>query len=199
MTTNRILCWAIAGFLLSATAYAVESTPIGAYPREGQSIGRVRLPAPESDAERRYLGLSGTGQFALGQVRAKILVVEVFSFYCPHCQRAARTVNALFDRIEGDDKARGAIRMVGVGAGNSPYEVGLFKKTYDVRFPLFADDDLMQTTLLGARATPTFFVLQVDRNGDPKVISVSEGEFNDPGIFLTQLLKAVADAGEANP
>jgi len=154
---------------------------------------------PSFPEERSYLGLSGEGTFNLWQVKAKVVLVEFFSFYCPHCQRAAPQVNALFRRIEERSDARGVLKLIGIGAGNSPYEVSQFKESYGIQFPLFSDGDLDITRKLNVQATPTFVGVWLTREGTQRQIYFREGEFGDAEQLLSEVLKAYKLALEEKP
>ncbi len=58
------------------------------------------LSAPERDVHRQYLGLENGEPFVLGQIKADIIIIEIFSMYCPICQREAANVNTLFSLIQ---------------------------------------------------------------------------------------------------
>lgn len=144
----------------------------------------IRLPVPERDQDRHYLGLSKGESFALEQIDAHLIVVQVYSMYCPICQREAERVNTLFDQITGDKKIAAKTKVLGIGAGNSAYEVDFYRSTYKVLFPLFADGKFELHKLLGEVGTPYFYLLQRDRNGHLKLVYDKSGAFESPEGFL---------------
>jgi len=81
------------------------------------------------------LGLSGSGSFKIPQIKAKVVIIEIFSMYCPYCQKDAPGVNELYLLIENNADIKNKIKLIGIGAGNSSYEVEVFKKTYTVPSP----------------------------------------------------------------
>jgi thiol-disulfide isomerase/thioredoxin len=158
-------------------------------------IGIVkRLPAfelnsPQDGTEIRYLGLPGTGNFKIGQIKAQFLIIEVFNFYCPHCQKAASQVNELYQKIQGRPDIKDKIRMIGLGAGNSNYEVNSFRERYQVPFPLFPDQSMDIAKMLGVRGTPTFIGVTVNGKGYEEQFYFHEGTFQDTGQFLDEIVK----------
>ena len=89
---------------------------------------------------KNYLGLTGSGTFKITQVKAQAVLIEIFSMYCPYCQKDAPGINELFQAIEENAEMKGRIKIIGIGAGNSAYEVGVYKKKYNVPFPLIPDE-----------------------------------------------------------
>ncbi|MBU1055948.1 MAG: redoxin domain-containing protein [Proteobacteria bacterium] len=153
------------------------------------SFPEFQLPAPVSEAEKKYLGLSDDTDFNIGQIKTKVLIIELFSFYCPHCQRSASKVNELYHIIEKQDGLKGRIKIIGIGAGNSNYEIGSFKKKYEVPFPLFPDQGVEIFNLLRAKATPTFIGIKLNGNGSVEQFYLSEGGFKDSQQFLNEIIK----------
>jgi len=88
----------------------------------------MELSAPDDPSERSYLGLSDDRHFRIQDVKAAVVIIEIFSMYCPFCQREAPVVNRLYNKIEGNTSIKGKIKLIGIGAGNSSFEVGIFKK-----------------------------------------------------------------------
>jgi hypothetical protein len=52
-----------------------------ATPPVGGTLPDFSLPIPKDPAERNYLGFSGDGLFRAPQIKAKVVVIEVFSLY----------------------------------------------------------------------------------------------------------------------
>ena len=50
-------------------------------PIQGGTIPAIQLIAPENSADRSYLGLPEGERFSIHQVRAKVVIVELFSMY----------------------------------------------------------------------------------------------------------------------
>jgi thiol-disulfide isomerase/thioredoxin len=159
---------------------AVEAN---ATPEEGQVFPNLHLPLPQRVEERNYLKVEN-GPFTLSQVRSKIIIVEIFSMYCPHCQREAPNVNRLYEAIQADPKMASKIRLIGIGAGNSIFEVDAFRNLYHIEFPLIPDPNLVVHKKLGGVGTPYFFVLKHGPGGTLKVLYSRVGTFGEPQDFL---------------
>lgn len=50
-------------------------------PATGGTLPQFELAAPDSATAKNYLGLPGTGQFSVPQIKAKAIIIEVFSMY----------------------------------------------------------------------------------------------------------------------
>ena len=187
--------------VITATLFACASAPVGeecpvdsgtavksAYAARG-NFPLFELSIPAGEREKGYLGLSGSGTFKIGQIKARVVIIEVFSFYCPHCQRTAAQINDLYRMIEGRADLKGKIKMIGIGAKNSAYEVDAYKERYHVPFPLFPDEDMGITEKLGVKGTPTFIGVTVDGKGYQERIYFGEGGFQDNQKFLTEIIR----------
>ncbi len=134
-------------------------------PSKGGTLPAIHLPIPKNPAEKEYLGLSGQGTFKIPQIKTKVVLIEIFSMYCPYCQRDAPIVNELYPLIENNADLKNRIKLIGIGAGNSPYEVEVFKKTYHVPFPLFPDKDFSIHKACGEARTPYLVVVKINEEG----------------------------------
>jgi peroxiredoxin len=167
--------------LLSAVAISevgVDSAKLASieYSLEGQ---------PETAAK---LGLSGRKSFILPDIEAELLVVELFSMYCPHCQREAPRVNELYDMVKGMKDLDNKAQFLGIGLGNTPYETGLFAKKYGIEFPLVADAEVKTSEALAKRArTPTFLILKNTKAADLKVLYSEVGRIKDLSAFVDRI------------
>jgi len=174
-----------------ADAWAANVTVIGD-PAKSETGGKTTvtgfdLPIPVSEGEKGYLGLSGSGNFNVGQVKARVVIIEMFSFYCPHCQRSAAQINDLYQMIEKRADLKGKIKIIGIGVKNSAYEVNGYKEKYQVPFPLFPDKDMAITEKIGVKGTPTFIGVKVDGKGNQEQFYFSEGGFQDNQKFLAEI------------
>lgn len=157
---------------------------------KGGVLPAINLPVPKSPEERGYLGVTGSGNFKIPQIKAKVVIIEIFSMYCPYCQREAPGINELYQTIENNSEVKNGIKLIGIGAGNSPFEVGVFKKTYNVPFPLFPDGDFTIHKMLGDIRTPYFIVIKINDDGTHQVVHSEVGGFTGPQPFLEMVLTA---------
>ena len=167
----------------------VTDTATKSVSADGPGFPIFELPIPGNEGEKGYLGLSGSGTFRVGQIKARVVIMEVFSFYCPHCQRSAAQINDLYRMIEGRADLKGKIKMIGIGAKNSAYEIDAYKERYHVPFPLFPDEDMEITEKLKVKGTPTFIGVKVDGKGNQKQVYFGEGGFQDNQKFLTEIIR----------
>ena len=164
--------------------FAADENPIAV----GRPLPVFSLPAPENSAHLAYLGLAPGKSFHIREIKAQVVIIEIFSMYCPHCQREAPTVNAFYERIEKDRHLRGRVKLIGIGAGNTAFEVAFFQKKYAIPFPLFPDEKFEIHNKMGQVRTPYF--IGVTLNGDQATIFYSQlGGPQDARQFLDALLK----------
>ena len=178
-----LLTW---GLVLFGPAAGRAAAP----PPVGGQLPDFTLGVPKDADEKTYLGLSGSGAFKIPQIRAKTVVVEIFSMYCPYCQKEAPNVNRVYEKIEADPALRGKIKLIGIGVGNSAFEVGVFRKKYNIPFPLFPDGDFALHKLLGEVRTPYFIGLKINPDGSHQVIHSRLGAFESPEKFLEEIVRS---------
>lgn len=181
-----ISCFAVPNYF----ALAASSPPLA-----GAVLPDIKLVAPQNPGERDYLGISVAGSFKIPQIKTSIVIIEIFSMYCPFCQAKAPKINELYYAIEKNLNLKGRIKLIGIGAGNSSFEVGVFRKTYDIPFPLFPDGDFSIHKALGEVRTPYFIGVKINDNGN-RVFYSKPGGFEKPEQFLGLMLKLSGLKGE---
>jgi len=159
-------------------------------PEKGGVLPIINLPIPKNPAERAYLGLSGDGTFRIPQIKANVVIIEIFSMYCPYCQKDAPGVNELYNRIEKDSDLKNRIKIIGIGAGNSSYEIEIYRKTYTVPFPLFSDKDFTIHKAYGEVRTPYFIVAKINDDGTHKIVHSQLGGYPGAEPFLQLVLES---------
>jgi len=181
--------------MIAGLAIVLSSAPAGAetFQVNGDALAGIQLPIPQNNAEKEYLGVSGKGTFSLSQLKAATLIIEVFSMYCPHCQREAPVVNELHGLIEKDASLRKGVKLVGIGIGNTPFEVDVYREKFKVLFPLFADDSLQLRKISESQfRTPTFIVAGIGPRGGFKILDVHVGPIKDLAKYLENVKKLEA-------
>ena len=113
-------------FFSVTSAFAVDVAP----PKEGESLPEMLLPAIEDAGVQKYLGVSGGEPFSVNDIQGEVVIIQIFSMYCPHCQADAPFVNELYKKIQNSSQIREKIKLLGIGAGNSNLEVDIFRQKY---------------------------------------------------------------------
>ena len=94
-------------FCFFQSGYAAERTPA-----KGESFPDIALPIPVKADYREYLGLTGKGQFKISHIKADVVIVEIFSMYCPYCQREAPNINELYKLISQKNDLKHKIKII---------------------------------------------------------------------------------------
>jgi peroxiredoxin len=161
----------------------------GSPPSKGDVLPDIKLFVPKNSSHRNYLGLPDETFFKIPQIKAKVVIIEIFSMYCPYCQREAPEVNRLYNIIENDPTLKDKVKVIGIGTGNSSFEVDVFRNKYSVPFPLIADEDYSVHKSFGEVRTPYFLGININEDGTHKVFYSKAGEFTGAEPFLTLMLQ----------
>ena len=190
--------------ILAVTAVLVASllpapTTANPPPQPTGPLPDFKLPVPERAADKNYLGLTTRGPFTITQIKAQVVIIEIFSMYCPYCQREAPEVNRLYHMIENDPTLKGAIKLIGIGAGNTPFEVQVFKEKYKVPFPLFPDEDFTLHKAFGEVRTPFFIGVRINDDKTHRVFYAKLGGTEGAESFVKLMLRLSGLEQEKKP
>ncbi|MBK5101955.1 MAG: TlpA family protein disulfide reductase [Desulfobacteraceae bacterium] len=169
------------GFLSMSAQVAISGI---APPAEGTQIPQLILPTPQNADHRRYLRLDGGESFQVSDIKASVVIIEIYSLYCPYCQEEAPMLNELYQAIEKAEYFSGKIKLIGIGVGNTSFEVEAYRTTYNVPFPLFPDNDFTIHKSLGETRTPYFIAIKISDDGSHKVIYSKLGSIKEVNGFL---------------
>lgn len=173
-------------FLLSPSLEVCASEAV---PQKGSSFPSITIPIPDKDAEKAYLGLTVKNSFKLSEIKAELLIIEIYSMYCPYCQKEAPIVNELYQIIEKKPTLKDKIKLIGIAAGNTPFEIDIFRNQFTVPFPLFPDESFAVHKKIGEVRTPHFFVLKMNADGSNKIVYSKTGSIEDAAKFLDHILQ----------
>ncbi len=173
-----ILSLLIAVALTLALGSALAAAPL----KVGYQAGNLEFGTAMTPADQAYLGLKSPGKFALKDIQADYVLVEVLNANCPYCMAQAATMNRFYHLVEASE-FKDRVKFVGVVSNSNP-EVAQWKSAYKVPFPLVADPDwLIGNNVLKITGTPTTVVL--DKQG--KVINMHDGLYADANKAFQEL------------
>ena len=136
-----------------------------------------------NNEERAYLGLGDRTTFSMQDLDPELLVVEFLNKYCYHCQQQAPILNRVYEAVEADSTLRGRVKMVGVGVGNTRFQLEKFREEKGNPFPLVSDFTFEAYEAVGSPKTPFTVLLRRDEEGKRVVASAHRGViYSDEGF-----------------
>jgi peroxiredoxin len=125
----------------------------------------------------------------LDDSKTQVLIIQIFSMYCPYCQKDAPNMNRFFSLIENNPGLKGKIKILGIGVGNTQFEVDTFKKKYNVQFPLIPDADFTIHKIVGEVRTPYFIVVKLNGPQKKEVVYSKLGGHENVEAFLAEVVQ----------
>jgi thiol-disulfide isomerase/thioredoxin len=184
---NKIIRRLLVLFFVAMFTYTASA--VTRPPSEGDFLPEIVLTVPQILGQKKYLGLSGETTFTISQIKASVVIVEIFSMYCPFCQAEAPSLNELYYKIQNNSSLEGRFKLIGIGAGNTTFEVEHFRNTYKIPFPLFPDDDFSIHKKIGEVRTPYFFAVGINKDGTHRILYSHQGRLKNHDQFIKMLLQ----------
>jgi len=136
-----------------------------------------------SKGEQTYLGIPQKKTFSFKEIRGNLILIEFISIYCVSCQRQAPIFNELYSSIENGPGLKGKVKMIGVAAGNNLNEAEIYKKTYQVPYPILGDPRFDAHMAVGSPRTPFMIWVRKDAQGRGIVVSTHLGVMDLKGLM----------------
>ncbi len=182
-----LVCFLLLVFFIPFNLPAGDS-PIGL----GDSFPEISLEKPVSPDSAAYLGIPEGVQFSLSHVQADLVLVELLSVYCLHCQMQVEHFNKLQKLIEENPDTRGRIKLFGIAVASRIGEVEKFVERFQVGYPVIPDPEFKAYHALGAGVTPFSIYVRQTIPGQPGVVAGTHTGLNEESVMLYGELRRLA-------
>ena len=160
----------------------MDKDQLNAPPGAGVPFPEIDLPAPALASERAYLGLMGDQPFRISQLSCDGVVVILFSVYCVPCRKEVPKIRNLVTLLNQQSTEKN-VKVLGIAVGNTPKEIELFRKEYEVNFPLIPDYDFDVHISLGELRTPATLYVRLMPGNTTEITRIQVGSIGDPEDF----------------
>lgn len=115
-----------------------------------------RLTLPDVVEAQNLPGISPQADsFSIDELEAPMVVLVVFDFYCPVCQKSAANIKRLADKVAATTLG---IPIIGIGTGDTPFETQKFKDKFKLKFPCVSDRAKTVSSYYHVERTPSIIV-----------------------------------------
>ena len=156
-------------------------------------IGNIPIALPDNPSDRLELGVSHLNDaeyFQINQMNCKVLVVEVFDFYCHVCQSSAENLNILHSNLSVPP-FDSDVCMMGIGKENTAMETDTFRRKLHVSFPMLPDPSALFAQAIPVTRTPHVMILRKDGH-DYQIVQQKIGYFSREDVeHFTELIVSI--------
>lgn len=172
---------------LAAPGPAPAQSPFAGDPPPELVLPPVGGPFPDL-ALPPAVGASPWKAARLSEIPVRILIINVYNYFCNPCHREAPQLKALNGLIRRRGLA-GQVALLSVAAGDDVEATEAFVTKHKADWPFYPDPDLTAHAQMGSAPVPHFFIV---RGGpSPVLLDVVMGEpEQNPPAFLDRVLKA---------
>jgi peroxiredoxin len=136
--------------------------------QKGATFPEIALKAPAKD--KAYLGISG-GDFKVKDLKAEVILVEIFDVYCLPCQKQAPLYKQLFGLIQSNPATREKIKMIGIATGNEDAEIKKFQDHFQIPYPIISDPKFLLHEAVGGPPAPFSIIARRDPGGKSLLVA----------------------------
>jgi hypothetical protein len=159
--------------------------------QSGNLFPDVTLKTPLAVKDRTYLGISKGTKFAVKDIKAKVILVEIMNVYCVSCQKQAPIYNKLSALIESDPTTRNQIKIMAVSAGNNAQEVKIFRDHFQVPFPIIPDPQYVLHAAIGGGPTPFSIFVKRESKGKAVLVDATHLGYDENYTKIFEQLKSL--------
>jgi hypothetical protein len=160
--------------------------------KKGAAFPEVPLKTPSQAKDKTYLGISGGSNFAIKDLKAEVILVEIFDVYCLPCQKQVPLYKQLFGMIQANPAAREQIKMIAIAAGNDEAEIKKFQDHFQLPYPIISDQKYALHEAVGGPPAPFAIIVRKDPGGKSFLVADTHLGFNNDMTGLFKKLQALA-------
>ena len=160
--------------------------------RSGDLFPPLSFPNLFTADEKRYLGVDEKAILSLGDIQAELLVVKFLNTNCVYCIKSLPVFKEVFETIAREPNLMRRIKMIAIGAGDTPTEVAAFQKEHAVPHPIIPDTEFKAHKAVNEPTVPFTVVTRRDKQGKWVVATVLVGLTFSAESFVGEL-KAILE------
>ena len=127
-----------------------------------EMVRPLSMAIPTDYRMAAYLGFFAPRKsFKLTEIKARIVVAEIFQVRCSHCQNQVDELKDLYRLILKEGLFH-QVKIIGLGYGDDLFEVEEFGRHFAIPYPLFADP---QGSKVKVEHIPVTFILELTPEG----------------------------------
>jgi hypothetical protein len=153
--------------------------------KKGAAFPEVALKTPPQAKDKAYLGISGGANFTIKDLKAEVVLVEIFDVYCLPCQKQVPLYKQLFGMIQANPAVRDQIKMIAIATGNDEGEIKKFQDHFQLPYPIISDPKFALHEAVGGPPAPFAIIVRKDPGGKSALVAETHLGLNTdmPGLF----------------
>ncbi len=155
--------------------------------RSGDLFPSISFPNIFVTEEKKYLGVGDKAILSLGDIQAEVLVIKFLNTNCFYCIKSLPVFKEVFETIASERNLMKRIKMIGIGAGDTPGEVAAFKGQYAVPYPIIPDTEFEAHKAVNEPTVPFIVITRRVGQGKWVVVSVHVGLTFSAESFVGEL------------
>ncbi len=145
------------------------------FPRSGDVFPCLSFPNALAVEEKRYLGIGEKETFSLANIEANVLVINFLDTNCVYCIKSLSAFKEVFQKVEQDQDLRNRIKILGIGAGDTPAEIAALNEKYKIPYPIIPATEFEANRTVNEPTVPFVVVTRRDQQGEWVVATVHVG------------------------
>lgn len=124
-----------------------------------------------------YLGINKNKSITIDDIKASLIIIEVFNTYCTNCSQNIKQLNDVFLYINKNEKLNRQVKIIGIASGNNDNELKEYRKLHNLDFPIFTDYNFKIHKSLGNPRVPYTLFIEKKPNKQNKIFLTHQGNF----------------------